>query len=379
MDAAPAKPEWTPPDADPAVFAGVVLPGVVGGHDGMPGQRVRSASRARPHRLPKALDADAVVAGILAGDRTLLARAITLAESRSPRHRPVAAEILRRCLPRTGRTVRIGITGVPGAGKSTFIESFGLMLCQRGHKVAVLTVDPSSSVSGGSVLGDKTRMEELARHPQAFIRPSPSGGTLGGVAARTREAMLLCEAAGFDVVLVETVGVGQSEVAVRGMVDFFLLLQIAGAGDELQGIKKGVIEMADAIVVNKADGDNIQRARLARVEYSRVLHYLHPYTPGWTPQALACSALTGEGVPEVWELIDGFRARLAASGVLARRRRDQNVNWFQALTKEAVLARFFEQPHVRDLLPELEKQVGDGTTPVVEAVLRVLGMRPSDP
>ena len=369
----PAKPEWTPPDADPAVFAGMVLAGVEGGHDGMPGQRTRAATRPRRRPARKPLDAEEAVAGIAAGDRTLLARAITLVESRAREHRPVAAEILRRCLPDSGKSVRIGITGVPGAGKSTFIESFCLMLCGQGHKVAVLAVDPSSSVSGGSVLGDKTRMEELCREPRAFIRPSPSGGTLGGVAARTREAMLLCEAAGFDVVLVETVGVGQSETAVRGMVDFFLLLQIAGAGDELQGIKKGVIEMADAIVVNKADGENRLRAQGAKVEYSRVLHYLHPYTPGWTPRALACSALTGEGVPEVWKLIDGFRAKMEESGVLAKRRREQNVHWFQSLTKETVLARFFDQPHVRDLLPGLEKQVGEGDIPVVEAVLRILG------
>jgi LAO/AO transport system kinase len=326
-----------------------------------------------PVRRKPVLQPAEAVAGVLAGDRTTLARAITLIESRAAAHQESARAILRECLPHAGKSIRIGITGVPGAGKSTFIEAFGSMLCDRGHKVAVLAVDPSSSVHGGSVLGDKTRMEELSRHPNAFIRPSPSGGTLGGVAAKTRESLLLCEAAGFDVVLVETVGVGQSEVAVRSMVDFFLLLQIAGAGDELQGIKKGVIEMADAIVVNKADGDNIPRANLARVEYSRVLHFLHPFTPGWTPRALACSALHGEGVEAIWEEINRFRQHLEDKSLFETRRREQNRHWFHTLLREAVLGQFHGRPEIVSSLPGLEARVAAGEIPVIEAVEELLG------
>jgi LAO/AO transport system kinase len=363
------RPEWAPEDAHHD-FTTEVMPGVSGGHDGMPGM---STGPRRP-RPPKPVFTPEIGAqGVIEGNRTILARAITMIESHAPAHRATATELLRLCLPSSGKSIRIGITGVPGAGKSTFIEAFGLMLCDRGYKVAVLAVDPSSSVSGGSVLGDKTRMEELSRHPSSFIRPSPSGCTLGGVAARTREAMLLCEAAGFDVILVETVGVGQSETAVRGMVDFFLLLQIAGAGDELQGIKKGVIEMADAILVNKADGDNALRAETARGEYNRVLHYLHPFTPGWTPRALSCSAYTGKGVPEVWDLVGEFHNNLIASGVFEKRRREQNVQWLHSLIKEAVLGRFFEQAAVQAMLPDLERAVGAGEIPVAQAVTRVLG------
>jgi LAO/AO transport system kinase len=273
-------------------------------------------------------------------------------------------------LPETGGALRIGLTGTPGAGKSTFIEALGMMLCQRGKKVAVLAVDPSSSRTGGSILGDKTRMEDLSRHVNAFIRPSPSGASLGGVAARTREALLLCEAAGYDVVLVETVGVGQSETAVRTMTDFFLLLQIAGAGDELQGIKKGVIELADAIVVNKADGDNQLRARQARAEYTKVLHFLHPFTPGWKPKALTCSALNNEGIEEVWELIEGFRDQLNESGVFEARRREQNVDWFQSLLKSAVMERFQAEQGPR--IHEMETAVGKGELPVSVALDRLL-------
>lgn len=364
------KPEWVPEDDHHGTYASEVKPGVPGGHDGLPGKGM--AFSAAPRKRHAALTADEAIRGILSSNRTILARAITMIESRAATHREVAAEILRGCLPHSGRSIRIGITGVPGAGKSTFIERFGLDLCEAGHRVAVLAVDPTSAVSGGSVLGDKTRMEELSRHPSSFIRPSPAGGTLGGVAARTRETMLLCEAGGYDVILVETVGVGQSEVAVRTMVDFFLLLQIAGAGDELQGIKKGVIEMADAIVVNKADGDNRTRAEIARGEYARVLHYLHPYTPGWTPQALACSALDGSGVAAIWEMIEGFRAQLEEAGTWSARRHEQNVQWFHSLLKDAVLARFFES-EAAEALPALETDVASGKVSVTEAVHRLLG------
>ncbi len=363
------KPEWAPENDHHGTFTSEVKPGVQGGHSSLSGQEMTFS--ARPRKKRKALTADEAVEGILASNRTVLARAITAIESRAVVHRPLAAEILRRCLPQSGRSVRIGITGVPGAGKSTFIERFGLDLCEAGHRVAVLAVDPSSGVSGGSVLGDKTRMEELSRHPSAFIRPSPAGGTLGGVAARTRESMLLCEAAGYDVILVETVGVGQSETAVRTMVDFFLLLQIAGAGDELQGIKKGVIEMADAILVNKADGDNLSRAEVARGEYARVLHYLTPFTSGWEPKALACSALDGRGVEAVWEMVSGFREKFEAEGSWESRRRGQNIKWFHALLEDAILAHFYESEGSR-LLPDMERAVALGELSVTEAVGQLL-------
>ena len=315
-------------------------------------------------------DVDALVAGVCAGDRSQLAMAITLVESAAPKHRAPAQQLMQRILPHTGGAMRVGLTGVPGAGKSTFIEALGVSLCEQGKKVAVLAVDPSSSINGGSILGDKTRMEDLSRHDNAFIRPSPSSCSLGGVAARTREAMLLCEAAGYDVILVETVGVGQSETAVRTMTDFFLLLQIAGAGDELQGIKKGVIELADAIVVNKADGDNKLKADLARVEYSRVLHFLHPFTPGWKPKALSCSALEGDGVEQVWELVMKFRDEMTASDVFEQRRREQNVDWFNSLLQQAVMQRFTEKNGSR--IQTMETAVGRGELPVSMALSELL-------
>jgi LAO/AO transport system kinase len=296
--------------------------------------------------------------------------AITLVESAAPKHRAAAQQLMQRILPYTGGAMRVGMTGVPGAGKSTFIEALGMSLCDQGKKVAVLAVDPSSSINGGSILGDKTRMEDLSRHENAFIRPSPSGKSLGGVAARTREALLLCEAAGYDVILVETVGVGQSETAVRTMTDFFLLLQIAGAGDELQGIKKGVIELADAIVVNKADGDNKLKADIARVEYSRVMHFLHPFTPGWKPKALSCSALEGDGIEKVWALVEQFREELTESGIFERRRQEQNVDWFNSLLQQAVMLRFTEQNASR--IKEMETAVSLGKLPVSMALTELL-------
>lgn len=315
-------------------------------------------------------DIDALVAGVCAGERSHLAMAITLVESAAPRHRLPAQQLMQRILPHAGGAMRVGLTGVPGAGKSTFIEALGMSLCHQGKKVAVLAVDPSSSINGGSILGDKTRMEDLSRHENAFIRPSPSGKSLGGVAARTREALLLCEAAGYDVILVETVGVGQSETAVRTMTDFFLLLQIAGAGDELQGIKKGVIELADAIVVNKADGDNKMKADMARVEYSRVLHFLHPFTPGWKPKALKCSALESEGIDKVWALVMQFRDEMTISGVFEKRRQEQNVDWFNALLQQAVMQRFSEQNGPQ--IEAMETAVGLGEIPVSMALSELL-------
>lgn len=317
------------------------------------------------------LDTASLAAGVLASDRAKLAQAITLVESRAARHRPLARELMQQLLPHSGGALRVGLTGTPGSGKSTFIEALGLYLCGRGKKVAVLAVDPSSSITGGSILGDKTRMEELCRQDNAFIRPSPSGNSLGGVAARTREAMLLCEAAGYDVILVETVGVGQSETAVRTMTDFFLLLQIAGGGDELQGIKKGVIELADAIVVNKADGENRARAKRARADFAGVLHVLRPFTPGWKPRAMTCSALENEGIEEIWQMIRDFRHELTQSGVFAQRRREQNVDWFRSLLQQSVFDRFSARHKAQ--IQKIEQSVAHGELPVSSALDALLG------
>ncbi|MGQ9612933.1 methylmalonyl Co-A mutase-associated GTPase MeaB [Chloroflexus sp.] len=348
-------------------FALSVLAGIASRHDGLPGSAptVPSSPTGVARRQ---LTVEEYVTGVRNGDRTILARAITLIESNAPAHMAQAQAVLAALLPYTGGSLRVGITGVPGVGKSTFIEALGTMLCERGHRVAVLAIDPSSSISRGSILGDKTRMERLARHPNAYIRPSPSGGSLGGVARKSRETLLLCEAAGFDIVLVETVGVGQSETAVRGMVDFFLLLMLAGAGDELQGIKKGVIELADALVITKADGDNRARAMAAQAEYRHALRYLTPATPGWKPPVRTCSALTGNGIAEIWQEIERFRAELTASGVFAARRREQARDWLYTLIDEQLRTLFFAHPAVRERLPALEQAVVEGTVPVVSAV-----------
>jgi LAO/AO transport system kinase len=312
------------------------------------------------------------VQGVLAGDRTILGRTITLVESNAPAHFETAQEVLRQLLPHTGNSIRVGITGVPGAGKSTFIEALGRMLCQREHKVAVLAVDPSSSITRGSILGDKTRMEELSREPNAFIRPSPTSGTLGGVTRKSRETMLVCEASGFDVILVETVGVGQSEVTVRSMVDFFLLLLITGAGDELQGIKKGVIELADALLINKADGENKVRARSAKSDYNRALHYLAPATEGWQTKAHTCSAMYGEGIPDIWEVVQDFRKQTGESGVFEKRRRAQMLDWLHSMVEEQLRVYFFNHPNVREVLPDIEKAVADGTMPATSGAQELL-------
>ena len=358
-------------NSDELPFALSVLAGIASRHDGLPGSAsTASIPPASPRR--RQLTVEEYVAGVRNGDRTILARAITLIESNAPNHIAQAQEVLREILPFTGNSLRVGITGVPGVGKSTFIEALGTMLCERGHRVAVLAIDPSSSISRGSILGDKTRMERLARHPNAYIRPSPSGGSLGGVARKTRETLLLCEAAGFDIILVETVGVGQSETAVRGMVDFFLLLMLAGAGDELQGIKKGVIELADALLITKADGDNRQRALAAQAEYRHALRYLTPATPGWKPPVRTCSALTGAGIAEIWQEIERFRDELTASGVFANRRREQARDWLYTLIDEQLRTLFFAHPIVRERLPTLEQAVVEGTLPVVSAVQQLI-------
>jgi LAO/AO transport system kinase len=364
------RPEWAP-EGGAEGFASYVMSGVKGGHDGMPGAgRPRSQTPRRARKTPGAEDCQR---GIESGDRTMLARAITLVESNAPAHHAIAREVLTRIMERTGKARRIGISGPPGAGKSSLIEALGERLCGRGHTVAVLAIDPSSTITGGSILGDKTRMEKLARNPRAFIRPSPAGGTLGGVARKTRETMLLCEAFGCDVVLVETVGVGQSEVTVRSMVDCFVLLQIAGAGDELQGIKKGVIELADLIVVNKADGDNLARARHAQADLRRVLRFLQPATEGWQTPALTASAHSGAGVPEMWQMVEDYFATVLANGVHARRRHRQNVDWLHSLLDEALRRRFHENPAKRAKLENLSAKVGAGQIPATVAVEELLG------
>src|SRR5580700_10718861 len=305
-------------------------------------------------------DVSRLARAIRSGDRTVLSRAITLIESKRADHRRTAAALTQALLQDTGKAVRVGITGAPGVGKSTLIDALGSMLTRGGHRVAVLAVDPSSRRTGGSILADKTRMARLANDANAFIRPSPSSGTLGGVAAKTREAMLLCEAAGFDLVLVETVGIGQSETAVADMTDFFLLLMLAGAGDELQGLKKGVIELAEMIAVNKADGDNVARAKAAAAEYSAALHILTPRSPHWAPPVVTYSALTGDGVAGLWTQVLTHRQRLAAAGELAARRQEQQVKWLWTMLDERLIARLKSDPALKSRLPELERAVAEG-------------------
>jgi LAO/AO transport system kinase len=299
------------------------------------------------------MDAEFYIDGVLKKKRAVIAKSITLIESVLPAHQQLAQQILDGLLPYGGNAIRIGISGVPGVGKSTFIESFGMMLIEKGHRVAVLAVDPSSSRSGGSIMGDKTRMERLALQPNAFIRPSPTSGTLGGVAKKTRESMIICEAAGHDVILVETVGVGQSETAVASMVDFFLVLMLAGAGDELQGIKKGILELADAIAINKADGNNIDRAKEARAEYESAFNLMESKSSVWSVPVLICSALTMDGLEEVWQSILDHRQRLTDAGELAEKRRLQAIDWMWSLIEDGLKDRFFKNPHIKAQLPDM--------------------------
>ena len=318
-----------------------------------------------------------LAAGIRAGERAKLARAITLIESKRADHRGEAHRLVQELLPLTGKAVRLGITGAPGAGKSTTIDALGTYLTGQGHKVAVLAVDPSSSRTGGSILGDKTRMARLATDPHAFIRPSPSSGTLGGVAAKTRETMLVCEAAGYDVVIVETVGIGQSETAVADMTDFFLVLMLPGAGDELQGLKKGIVELADMIAVNKADGDNVERAKLAAADYRAALNILSPHSPTWAVPVITYSALTGNGIPQVWAKVLEHREKMTASGELTERRREQQVKWMWTMLEERLTARLRSDPAVRSKLRHAEAAVAAGTlapTLAVEQIAELLGV-----
>jgi LAO/AO transport system kinase len=325
----------------------------------------------------KTLDPLSLARGLRAGDRAALARAITLVESRRADHQEAARALVQEILPHTGNAMRVGITGMPGAGKSTTIDALGTFLTAQGRKVAVLTVDPSSSRSGGSILGDKTRMPRLANDANAFVRPSPAAGTLGGVAAKTRETMLLCEAAGHNIVLVETVGIGQSETAVADMTDFFLVLMLPGAGDELQGLKKGVLELADMLAVNKADGDNVARAKLAAAEYRAAFHILKPVSANWTPPVVTCSALTGDGIAALWDEAVRHRAAMTASGEFAARRRGQQVKWMWTMLEERVFTRLHADRNARAKLKHIEAAVAEGRLSpalAVEQTAQLLGL-----
>ncbi len=316
-----------------------------------------------------------LIKGILNSDKTALSRAITIIESTSIKHQQQTKDIIEACLPHANKSIRIGITGVPGVGKSTFIEQFGKLIVQKKHKVAVLAVDPSSSISGGSILGDKTRMEDLVKEFDAFIRPSASGDSLGGVARKTRETIILCEAAGFDVILIETVGVGQSETAVHSMCDFFLLMKLAGAGDELQGIKRGIMEMADSIVINKADGENITAAKLAKTEFNRALHLYPAKGNDWIPKTTTCSALNNEGTNDIWELISEYIAITKENGYFQQKRKEQNKFWLLQTIESSLKSDFYNHPKVK---LELEKQLrllSDNKTTPFEAAEILLGLK----
>ena len=316
-----------------------------------------------------------LIKGILKKDKTALSRSITLVESTVQKHQDQAREIIETCLTHANNSIRIGITGVPGVGKSTFIEQFGTLLTKKNYKVAVLAVDPSSSISGGSILGDKTRMEDLVREPNAFIRPSASRNSLGGVARNTREAIILCEAAGYNIILIETVGVGQSETVVHSMTDFFLLLKLAGAGDELQGIKRGIIEMADSIVINKADGNNITAAQLAKTEFNRALHLYPDKGNDWTPKTLTCSALHNEGVSEIWELIQKYNSITKENGYFQQKRNDQNRYWLLQTIESTLKSDFYNHQKIKE---ELKKQlilISENKTTPFEAANYLLTIR----
>ncbi|PRY87534.1 methylmalonyl Co-A mutase-associated GTPase MeaB [Mongoliibacter ruber] len=311
------------------------------------------------------LSVDQYVSGVLKGDRMVLSRAITLVESTLESDQLLAEKVMEQVIPHSGKSIRIGITGVPGVGKSTFIESFGDILLEAGYKLAVLAVDPSSQRSGGSILGDKTRMEKLSADKRAYIRPSPAGSTLGGVSAKTREAMLLCEAAGFGVIFIETVGVGQSEIAVRGMVDFFLLLMLAGAGDELQGIKKGIIEMCDALVINKADGDNVEAAKRAQREYANALHLFPAKENGWYPKVKVSSAVTGDGLKEVWQMIQEYIEKMMSNGFFESNRASQRVNWMHEHIRYLLESRFYQNPKIKELISSSLEDVRNGNASAI--------------
>lgn len=362
------KPEWTPAGSG-CEFASKVVTGVDGGHDGIIQHQAERPSSYKPVRR-KTFTVAEMAEGVLARDRTFIGRSITLLESNNQEHVKQAQELLKLLLPHTGNSIRVGITGTPGVGKSTFIEAAGMKILERGYHLAVLAVDPSSNVTGGSILGDKTRMEKLSVAPNAFIRPSPSGGNLGGVARKTRETMLLCEAAGYDFILVETVGVGQSEITVRHMVDFFLLLMMPGAGDELQGIKRGIMELADAILVNKVDVDKL-RAEVTRGDYERALHYMPPATPTWHAVARTGSAYTGEGINVILDDINDFAAQMRANGIFENRRKEQSIGWLEDMINEKLRYHFFHNPEIVSALPGIKQDVVNGRLPTTAAVYKL--------
>lgn len=354
------RPEWSHSEFETSTY----MPGIPSSHDGF-----QKTTKKKFQKLTNNdLSVKELVSKVIEGDRMMLSKAITLIESNAAHHFQKAQEMLSELLPHSGKSIRIGITGVPGAGKSTFIEEFGTQLCELGNRVAVLAIDPSSTISGGSILGDKTRMERLVRNDNAFIRPSPSSGTLGGVHRKTRETILACEAAGFNVIIVETVGVGQSEVIVRGMVDFFMLLTITGAGDQLQGMKKGIIELADAIIVNKADGENKALAEKTHKEYNQILHFLTPPTKGWNTKAFTCSSINGEGIPQIWNLITSFKNITSQTGIFEERRRNQAKEWMYSQITERLEYSFYQDPEIKKLLPILQEAVINGDLTVSTAV-----------
>lgn len=365
------RPSWVPKEKNPE-FACTVMRGIDSAVNSVTSAKYYPKENLRRIPLRKKMSVEEYVEGVKKGDRMILAKAITLIESNAPKDFDKAQRVLQALLPRTGHSLRIGITGVPGAGKSTFIEAFGQLLCQQGYKVAVLAVDPTSSITGGSILGDKTRMQKLSREPNCFIRPSPSGGTLGGVARKSRETMMLCEAAGCDVILVETVGVGQSETTVRSMVDFFMLVVLTGAGDDLQGIKKGIMELADAIVVNKADGDNLERAKVTQGEYERMVEFIRPATEGWKTHAYRCSALQKTGLLELWAVMREFEKVTKKSGAFENRRQRQIIAWVKTMIDEHLHNLFYEDPVIKGRLPEVRAAVLAGAVSPSQAVAELI-------
>lgn len=365
------RPSWVPKEKNPE-FACTVMRGIDSAVNSVTSAKYYPKENLRRIPLRKKMSVEEYVEGVKKGDRMILAKAITLIESNAPKDFDKAQRVLQALLPRTGHSLRIGITGVPGAGKSTFIEAFGQLLCHQGYKVAVLAVDPTSSITGGSILGDKTRMQKLSREPNCFIRPSPSGGTLGGVARKSRETMMLCEAAGCDVILVETVGVGQSETTVRSMVDFFMLVVLTGAGDDLQGIKKGIMELADAIVVNKADGDNLERAKVTQGEYERMVEFIRPATEGWKTHAYRCSALQKTGLLELWAVMREFEKVTKKSGAFENRRQRQIIAWVKTMIDEHLHNLFYEDPVIKGRLPEVRAAVLAGVVSPSQAVAELI-------
>ncbi len=353
------KPDWVD-EKRPDIFATNIMSGV------SDQSSVNNELKNRRTKKPE-LSVNELVDGILEKNKMILGRAITLIESNAEKDQKKSKSVLKKILPHTGNAIRIGISGVPGAGKSTLIETFGLYLINKGLKVAVLAVDPSSSRFGGSILADKTRMEHLTKEENSFIRPSPSGGSLGGVTRKSRESILICEAAGFDVILVETVGVGQNEIAVRSMVDFFLLVMISGAGDELQGIKKGVIEIADSLIINKADGDNIEKANIAANEYRQAFKYLENATEGWKTQVRTCSAIKNVGIDKLWDMICNFEKITKESGIFKERRKAQQLSWVKSMTENHLLDSFYKSPEITELLSIIEKKINSGDLLPTEA------------